>query len=172
MKPILFIIILNNNISIKTFIHLENLKTMKRIEFFSAFGITAGMLFMAPVLSSCSKSMTDSSNTNGTGGNNGPVDFTLDLSTPSYAMLNNSGGSVVVNSIIVARTSSGMLVALSAVCTHQGGPIGFENAANQFHCPNHGSNFGLDGSVINGPAAAPLKKYNLQLTGTSLRVYA
>ena len=146
---------------------------MKRTEFFSAFGITAGMLFMAPVLSSCSKSMTDSSNSNGTGGNtNGPVDFTLDLSTPAYSGLNNKGGSVVVNSIIVARTSAGTLVALSAICTHQGGPIGFESSAGQFHCPNHGSNFGLDGSVIYGPAAAPLKKYNLQLTGTSLRVYA
>ena len=146
---------------------------MKRTEFFSAFGLTAGMLFMAPVISSCSKSMTDSSNSNGTGGNNnGPVDFTLDLTTPANSVLNNNGGSVVMNSIIVARTSSGVLVALSAVCTHQGGPIGFDSSSGRFHCPNHGSNFGLDGSVINGPAAAPLKKYNLQLTGTSLRVYA
>ena len=146
---------------------------MKRTEFFSAFGLTAGMLFMAPVISSCSKSMTDSSNSNGTGGNNnGPVDFTLDLTTPANSVLNNNGGSVVVNSIIVARTSSGVLVALSAVCTHQGGPIGFDSSSGRFHCPNHGSNFGLDGSVINGPAAAPRKKYNLQLTGTSLRVYA
>ena len=117
--------------------------------------------------------MTDSSSSNGTGGNNnGPVDFTLDLSTPSYSVLNNNGGSVVVNSIIVARTSAGVLVALSAVCTHQGSQIGFESSSGRFHCPNHGSNFGLDGSVINGPAAAPLKKYNLQLNGTSLRVYA
>ncbi len=144
---------------------------MKRGEFFSAFGISAGMLFMAPVISSCSKSMTDSTS-NPAGGTNGAVDFTVDLSSANYSVLNNNGGSVVQNNIIIARTSAGAYVALSSICTHQGSTIGFESAASRFHCPNHGSNFGLDGSVINGPALTALKKYNTQLTGTTLRVYA
>lgn len=144
---------------------------MKRHEFFSAFGVSAGLLFMVPVLSSCSKSMTDSS-TPGGGNNNGTVDFTLDLSSSTYSTLNNNGGSVIKDNIIVARTVSGDYVALSSVCTHQGGTVGYDSSANRFHCPNHGSNFATDGSVINGPASSSLKKYNTQLTGTSLRVYS
>ena len=146
---------------------------MKRNEFFSAVGISAGMLFMAPVLSSCSKGLTDANSNPTGGGNNGAVDFTLDLSSPTYAALNSNGGSIVKDNIIVARTSSGAFVALTSICSHQQfNPIAFESAASRFHCPNHGSNFGLDGSVINGPATSSLTKYNTLLTGTNLRIYA
>jgi len=146
---------------------------MKRNEFFSVVGISAGMLFMAPALSSCSKGLTDAtSNPTGTG-NNGAVDFTLDLTSPTYSALNSNGGSIVKDNIIVARTSAGAYVALTSICTHQQyNPIAFDSANNRFHCPNHGSNFGVDGSVINGPATSSLKKYNVQLTGTNLRIYA
>ncbi|MCK9413052.1 MAG: Rieske (2Fe-2S) protein [Prolixibacteraceae bacterium] len=149
---------------------------MKRNEFFSAIGISAGMIFMAPVLSSCSKDITDPTNPGGggnPGGGTGAVDFTLDLTSPTYAALNNNGGSIVKDNIIVARTAAGTFVALTSICSHQQyNPIAFESANNRFHCPNHGSNFGLDGAVINGPATSALKKYNVQLTGTNLRIYA
>jgi cytochrome b6-f complex iron-sulfur subunit len=146
---------------------------MKRNEFFSAVGISAGMLFMAPVLSSCSKSLSDTSSNPPGGGNNGAIDFTLDLTSPTYSALNSNGGSIVKDNIIVARTSSGAYVALTSICSHQQfNPIAFESANNRFHCPNHGSNFGVDGSVINGPATSALTKYNTQLTGTNLRIYS
>ncbi len=143
---------------------------MKRQEFFSTLGISAGLLFMAPVVTSCSKTITDAGTT--AGNNNGAVDFTLDLTSPTYAALNNNGGSIVKDNIIIARTSGGAYIALSSVCTHQGSTIGYDGAANRFHCPNHGSNFASDGTVINGPALTALKKFNTQLTGNSLRVYA
>ena len=141
---------------------------MERKAFFSSLGFSAGMIFLAPVISSCSKSITDATTTSGS-----TVDFTLDLSSATYAALNSNGGSVVKDNIIIARTSAGAFVALTSICTHQQyNPIAFESAANRFHCPNHGSNFSTDGSVINGPATSALKKYNTQLTGTSLRVYS
>lgn len=144
---------------------------MERKAFFSTLGFSAGILFLAPAISSCSKSISDST-TSGNTNTSGAIDFTLDLTSPTYSSLNNNGGSVVKDNIIIARTSAGAFVALSAICTHQGSTIGFESAANRFHCPNHGSNFATDGSVINGPALTALKKYNTQLTGTNLRVYA
>lgn len=146
---------------------------MERKVFFSTLSASAGILFLAPALVSCSKSMNDStSNGNNTGGNGSNVDFILDLTLPAYSALNNNGGSVIKDNIIVAKTVSGMYVALSSVCTHQGGTVGYDSSANRFHCPNHGSNYATDGTVINGPAAVALKRYNTQLTGNSLRVFA
>jgi len=146
---------------------------MKRNEFFSAFGISAGMLFVAPILASCGKGALDTTGITvpNTGGGSA-VDFTLDLTQATYSALNSSGGSLVVNNIIVTKTVSGSYVALSAICTHQGGSLGYDASNNRFHCPNHGANFATDGTVLNGPAQTALKKYNVQLTGSSLRVYA
>ena len=149
---------------------------MKRNEFFTLLGVSAGTVIFAPFLASCSKSssLTPDPGTNpGTnpGGSNG-VDFTLDLSLPAYSQLSNIGGSLLMNGIIIAHPSSGAYIAVAAACTHQGTIIDFENANNRFHCSGHGSNFGLNGSVINGPATVALRSYSTQLTGTSLRVYA
>ena len=146
---------------------------MKRNEFFSAFGISAGMLFVLPMLASCGKNLLDTSGITvpNTGGGSA-IDFTLDLTQTVYSSLNNNGGYLVVNSIIIVKTVSGSFVALSAICTHQGGSLGYDASNNRFHCPNHGANFATDGSVLNGPAQKALKKYNVQLTGSSLRVYA
>jgi cytochrome b6-f complex iron-sulfur subunit len=146
---------------------------MKRHEFFSTIGFSAGMLFLAPSVNSCSKdSASDPVTGGGTPTPTPGIDFTIDLSTPSYAALNSNGGSVTKDGIIIARTSSGAFAAVASACTHQGTPVGFEGSANRFHCPNHSSNFGLDGSVLNGPAVSPLKKYNTALSGTKLRVYS
>jgi len=144
---------------------------MERKAFFSLVGFSAGMLFLAPVATSCSK---DPATTPGgeNNNNNTGVNFTLDLTSATYSALNSNGGSVIKDNIIIARTASGSFVALSSICTHQGSTIGFEGSANRFHCPNHGSNFATDGTVINGPALTSLKKYNTQLTGTSLRVFS
>lgn len=155
---------------------------MKRNEFFSTMGFSAGMLFLAPAaLTSCSKGSDDLSagtdpggTTGGTPGGTtgGTVDFTLDLSTSPYSALNSNGAAVYKNGIIIARTTNGEFVALASACTHQGSTIGYDSASNRFHCPNHGSNFSLTGSVLNGPATSALTKYNTQLSGTTLRVYA
>ena len=146
---------------------------MKRNEFFSAFGISAGMLFVAPMLASCGKNILDTTGITvpNTGGGSA-IDFMLDLTQTVYSPLNNSGGSLVVNSVIIAKTVSGSFVALSAICTHQGGSLSYDAGNNRFHCSNHGANFATNGSVLNGPAQTALKKYNVQLTGNSLRVYA
>lgn len=143
---------------------------MKRYEFLSALGVSAGTVLFIPFLTSCSKSSMDTTTTPG-GGGGLPIDFTLDLSQPANADLNTNGGSLLKNSVIIARTSTGEFIALSSVCTHQGGIVQFESANNRFHCNNHGSNFATTGSVLNGPAATALAKYNTSLTGTSLRIY-
>jgi len=142
---------------------------MRRHEFLTALGVSAGTVIFAPFLTSCSKS-SDMDTTPPPGG--GALDFTLDLSLPANSALNTNGGSLLKSGVIVARTSGGTYVAVASACTHQGTTIEFNNTSTQFHCPNHGSNFAVSGAVVNGPATTALKMYNITLTGTSLRVFA
>ena len=100
------------------------------------------------------------------------VDMTLDLSQSAYSALNNVGGSVVIQGIIIGRVNATSFVAVSAACTHEGTTIQFQLNNNRFYCNNHGSTFSLTGSVTNGPAARALTKYNTTLNGNSLRIYS
>jgi Rieske Fe-S protein len=54
------------------------------------------------------------------------------------------------------RDESGALHAVSAVCTHMGCLVGWNETDRTWDCPCHGSRFGLDGAVIHGPAVKPL----------------
>lgn len=58
--------------------------------------------------------------------------------------------------VAVARDHAGTLHTLNAACTHLGCVVGFNDAEQTWDCPCHGSRFGLDGSVIDGPATRPL----------------
>jgi cytochrome b6-f complex iron-sulfur subunit len=97
------------------------------------------------------------------------VDLTIDVST---GQLSKNGGYVVQNGIIIARTTSGDFLAVSAACTHEGITVQYESAKNDFYCSGHGAVFTSSGSVSKGPASKALTKYNTELTGTSLRVYS
>lgn len=59
---------------------------------------------------------------------------------------------------VVIRKQSGELVALSAVCTHLGCIVQWENDKQDFLCPCHAGRFTPDGAVISGPPPKPLDK--------------
>ncbi|MFF5701406.1 FAD-dependent oxidoreductase [Streptomyces sp. NPDC012794] len=58
----------------------------------------------------------------------------------------------------VHRDDQGELHAVSAVCTHLGCLVAFNNAERTWECPCHGSRFGIDGEVLQGPALDPLER--------------
>lgn len=136
---------------------------MDRKEFLATFGLGAVGLLCLGGCKSDENSIIDAP-TN--------VDFTLDLTSPANAALNTNGGYVYNAGVVVARTTAGAFVAVSQRCTHQGTTVVFEAGNNRFHCPNHGSNFATNGSVINGPAERTLTTYRTELNGTSLRVFS
>lgn len=64
----------------------------------------------------------------------------------------------VGTSLVAAyRDDENILHAVSARCTHLGCVVQFNNAEKTWDCPCHASRFGLDGSVLNGPAVTPLE---------------
>jgi glycine/D-amino acid oxidase-like deaminating enzyme/nitrite reductase/ring-hydroxylating ferredoxin subunit len=60
--------------------------------------------------------------------------------------------------IAVARDPDGTLHAVSARCTHLGCLVRWNEAERSWDCPCHGSRFGLDGTVLEGPAVHRLER--------------
>ena len=61
----------------------------------------------------------------------------------------------------VHRDEHGKLHAVSARCTHLGCIVEWNGAERSWDCPCHGSRFGIDGRVIQGPAVSPLERREL-----------
>jgi cytochrome b6-f complex iron-sulfur subunit len=136
---------------------------MTRNEFFSILGIGTTAVLLGKALESCSKNSASS--------NASSTDFTINLTSSSYSVLKDDGSYVYDNNIIIANVGGSNYVALSQICTHAGCKVSFDGSST-FPCPCHGSVFDLNGNVIHGPAVLPLKKYNTQLSGNSLRIYS
>jgi Rieske Fe-S protein len=60
------------------------------------------------------------------------------------------------DNVAAFRDEDGRVHAVSAVCTHMGCILGWNENDRTWDCPCHGSRFELDGEVIHGPATQPL----------------
>ncbi|HZP53828.1 Rieske (2Fe-2S) protein [Actinocrinis sp.] len=135
----------------------------------AAIGLTA-----AACSSSSSGSSTGSSQNNaaagggssasagsgsGSGSGSSALAATSDIPVDGGKIVNTDGG------IVITQPASGTYKAFTAICTHSGCTVG-SVSDNQITCPCHGSVFSAkDGSVINGPAQAPLAAKNIKVDG-------
>ncbi|MCK5692012.1 MAG: Rieske (2Fe-2S) protein [Bacteroidales bacterium] len=123
-------------------------------------------LFVVPAaFTSCEKDPIDPDD------NNNPDDTTLtiDLTAAKYSNLGSAGGFVKEGDIIIINTGD-EFIALSNICTHQGCIVSYDPGNNNLPCPCHGSVYSTSGSVLQGPADAPLKKYELSQEGDILTI--
>jgi cytochrome b6-f complex iron-sulfur subunit len=104
------------------------------------------------------------------GGGNTPRTITIDLTNPTYTALSAPGGQVIIQSVAVANVGNDNFVALSSVCTHQGGTVVYSLASNKFICQLHFSEFSTTGSVLLGPATTGLKSYAVTKSGDILTI--
>jgi Rieske Fe-S protein len=70
----------------------------------------------------------------------------------------NAAGDLAFGAFVVKN--GGNISVFAQNCSHLGCSINFNPDAKSFDCPCHGSRFHLDGTVLRGPAAAPLSHLN------------
>ncbi len=66
--------------------------------------------------------------------------------------------------VVIIKTRSGQVKAVSARCTHLGCTVEFNRElGGHLSCNCHGSRFDLNGKIIRGPASRPLPPYKVTL---------
>lgn len=80
----------------------------------------------------------------------------------------NSGGILNINGkkTAVHRAAGGYRL-FSAICPHLNCVVHWNNSEQSFDCPCHGSRFGCDGAVLNGPAIEGLKPVHASAEATA-----
>ena len=97
-----------------------------------------------------------------------PQNNAITLSQEESSRLLVAEGSLLVkpkglaDKIIVVHAEDGSLHAMSAICTHMGCTVLYDPSLDRIRCPCHGSQYGLDGHNIRGPAKRPLKQYSVR----------
>ena len=70
----------------------------------------------------------------------------------------------------VVKFGEDKVVAYGPQCTHLGCAYHWDDQNKNFLCPCHTSTFGLDGSVLSGPAPRPLDRYETKIENSHLMV--
>jgi cytochrome b6-f complex iron-sulfur subunit len=71
--------------------------------------------------------------------------------------------------IVVGNTKRGYF-ALSAVCTHLGCLVDWNEKTQQLDCPCHAAKFDTQGNILSGPAPKPLPSYETVVAGGKIYV--
>ena len=94
---------------------------------------------------------------------------TLAIPLVKVKKLEKEGGAAILKvkgqQVLFIRESSDRIRALDPKCTHNGCTVGYNKKAQRIDCPCHRSAFNLEGGVVKGPAAKPLKAYDAKLDG-------
>ncbi len=128
---------------------------MKRRDFISLFGVGGIAAFLPVALAACSSGTTEKTTTTA------PKDWqqvgtVAELDKKGQLLLEKSPAGAV---LVVGTSASKTLTAVNPTCTHSGCIVAWNNKGNKFECGCHGSEFALDGKVLEGPATEPLKGY-------------
>ncbi|MEM9275488.1 MAG: Rieske (2Fe-2S) protein [Cyanobacteria bacterium P01_F01_bin.143] len=71
---------------------------------------------------------------------------------------------------VIIVSNGSQIAALNPACPHQGCDVDWKSNTGELVCPCHGSKFGIDGSVITGPAQEPLTVYEFKTEDDLVKV--
>lgn len=98
----------------------------------------------------------------------------IDLASTSNQDLTAAGGAMLLtmgsDTVMVIRSSDTAVIALSAICTHEGCSMDYNASQNRLDCPCHGSQFSTDGKVLTGPASRAVRVYTATLANNMITV--
>jgi Rieske Fe-S protein len=66
--------------------------------------------------------------------------------------------------VAVVKDGNGDFHGVSAICTHMGCKVSWNNGEQSWDCPCHGSRFDINGKVLHGPAVTDLEDKTATLT--------
>ena len=153
---------------------MEEVGEITRREFLKITGLLAGGVAIGstPFLAGCGFPTAPEidANTYSLVGN------TVTIMLERIPQLSQVGGSVAIRSdndkihLIIARTGEGNFVVALNECPHREKPLGYDHKAGAFICASGKSEFGLDGTVLAGPAENPLPIYQWRVERDELIV--
>lgn len=71
---------------------------------------------------------------------------------------------------VVLEPKPARYVALSAICTHLGCVVQWQEKTGELLCPCHGGRFSVDGAVLGGPPPRPLESLPVTIDGDQIRI--
>jgi Rieske Fe-S protein len=128
----------------------------------------AGIVLGVPLVAACGNGSSNDSSGGGGGGGagagGGSGSSGTDLGPTSDVAV--GGGTIYADqNVVVTQPTQGDFKCFSAICTHQGCPVSSVSGGT-INCTCHGSKFAIqDGSVVQGPATAPLPEKKVTVKG-------
>jgi Rieske Fe-S protein len=122
----------------------------------------AGIAVGATAIAACSGSGTKEA---------APASTSAASDKPGAALATTSqvpvGAGLIVGDVVLTQPTAGVFKGLSTECTHAGCAVSAV-ADGKITCPCHGSAFGLDGTVLKGPATKPLATVPVTVQGQDI----
>lgn len=145
---------------------------MERKDFLRSLGAGAAFALTFPCLQGCSNDENPGNIVEEPTG----IDFTIDLTSAEAENLSENGGFILKNLVVIVRNLEGEFVAATQVCSHESyDQVRFVNQdGGIFYCDVHGSRFAQDGTPLNqvdSNPPRPIRIYNTELTGDTLRIF-
>ncbi len=98
----------------------------------------------------------------------------LALALDKAEKLKAPGGSALLKiqnrELLFIRDAEDSVHVLDPICTHRQCTVGYDRDKKRIVCPCHGSNYALDGTVLNGPAERPLQVFEATLDDQKSRI--
>ncbi|MDA0745152.1 MAG: Rieske 2Fe-2S domain-containing protein, partial [bacterium] len=105
------------------------------------------------------KSMTSGNILEDANGNPVPADAVAE----GHGLVGRLGGRPVL-----AIRKNGQVLGFSAVCTHLGCIVRWNESSNRIECPCHGGKFDLQGNITGGPPPEALDALTLRIEGNRI----